>query len=236
MNKNSNSYTLIYASIMVILVAIALSLTNGLLKEQQAKNGDLDKMSQILRSVKIYSGLKEAEGFYKKAITDVYAIDSKGVVKISDDREAFLISVSKEVVKPIEQRLLPVYEAVIDGQKKYILPVYGIGLWGPIWGYVALNDDRKTIFAASFSHQGETPGLGAEISTVEFQKQFDGKEVLKNDDFRSIAVLKAGQTAEGKDAVDGISGGTITSKGLESMLENSLKAYQTFFHSKQTKP
>jgi len=207
-----------------------------LLKEQQAKNGDLDKMSQILRSVKIYSGLKEAEGFYEKAITDVYAIDSKGVVKISDDRDAFLISVSKEVLKPVEQRLLPVYEALIDGQKKYILPVYGMGLWGPIWGYVALNDDRKTVFAASFSHQGETPGLGAEINTKDFQKQFENKQLIKNEAFTSIAVLKSGQMAEGKDAVDGISGGTITSKGLEAMLENSLKAYQSFFNSKQTKP
>jgi Na+-transporting NADH:ubiquinone oxidoreductase subunit C len=134
------------------------------------------------------------------------------------------------------ERLLPVYEALIDGQKKYILPVYGMGLWGPIWGYVAFNEDRKTIFAASFSHQGETPGLGAEIATQGFQKQFENKEVLKNDQFTSIAVLKTGQTAKGRDAVDGVSGGTITSKGLEAMLENSLKAYDTFFHAKQTKP
>lgn len=236
MNKNSNSYTLMYAAVMVILVAIALSLTNGLLKEQQAKNGDLDKMSQILRSVKIMTGLKDAEAAYNKVITNVYALDSKGVEKISDDREAFLVNVSKEVKKPLDERLLPVYEALVDGQKKYILPVYGMGLWGPIWGYVAFNDDRKTIFAASFSHQGETPGLGAEIATKDFQKQFENKEVLKNDQFTSIAVLKTGQTAKGKDAVDGVSGGTITSKGLEAMLENSLKAYDTFFHSKLTKP
>lgn len=221
---------------MVILVAIALSLTNGLLKEQQAKNGDLDKMSQILRSVKIMTGLKDAEGAYDKVITKVYAIDSKGVVKISDDRDAFLVNVSKEVKKPLEERLLPVYEALIDGQKKYILPVYGMGLWGPIWGYVALNDDRKTIFAASFSHQGETPGLGAEINTKVFQKQFENKQLMQENVFKSIAVLKTGQTVTGKDAVDGISGGTITSKGLEEMLENSLKAYDVFFHTKQTKP
>lgn len=225
-----------YAAVMVILVAIALSLTNGLLKEQQAKNGDLDKMSQILRSVKIMKGLKDAEEAYDKVITNVYALDSKGVVKISDKRQAFLVNVSKEVKKPMDERLLPVYEALVDGQKKYILPVYGMGLWGPIWGYVAFNEDRKTIFAASFSHQGETPGLGAEIATTIFQKQFENKEVLKNDRFTSVAVLKTGQTAKGRDAVDGVSGGTITSKGLEAMLENSLKAYDTFFHAKQVKP
>lgn len=236
MNKNSNGYTIMYASIMVILVAIALSLTNGLLKEQQAKNGDLDKMSQILRSIKVQKGLKDAEAAYDKLITNVYALDSKGNLKISDKREAFLVNVSKEVKKPIAERLLPVYEAMVDGQKKYILPVYGMGLWGPIWGYVAFNDDRKTIFAASFSHQGETPGLGAEIATKPFQKQFENKVVLKNDLFTSIAVLKTGQTVKDRDAVDGVSGGTITSKGLEAMLENSLKAYETFFHAKTTKP
>lgn len=236
MNKNSNSYTLIYASVMVVLVAIALSLTNGLLKEQQAKNGDLDKMSQILRSVKIHTDLTGAEVLYNKVITNVYAIDSKGAVKLDDDRQAFLVSVSKEVKKPVEERLLPVYEAMVDGQKKFIMPVYGAGLWGPIWGYVAFNEDLKTIFAASFSHQGETPGLGAEIDTEGFQKQFENKEILKDNQFRSIAVLKAGQTVEGRDAIDGISGGTITSKGVEAMLENSLQAYQSFFHSKPTKP
>lgn len=232
MNKNSNSYTLIYAGILVILVAVALSLTNGLLKEKQAKNGDLDKMSQILRSVKIQTGLNDAEQNYEKVITRVYAINSLGSVKISDGKAAFRIEVSKEVQKPVEQRLLPVYEATIEGRIKYILPVYGAGLWGPIWGYVSFNEDKKTIFAASFSHQGETPGLGAEISTTIFQKQFEGKSVIKDSTFRSLAVLKAGQTAEDRESVDGISGGTITSKGLEAMLQNSLQAYQKFLLSK----
>lgn len=232
MNKNSNTYTFIYASVMVILVAAALAFTNGALKEKQAKNSDMDKMTQILRSIKIEVGFDEAEELYNKTITSVYVIDSKGNVKTTDAKEAFLVTISKEVNKPVEDRLLPVYEALIEGQKKYILPVYGAGLWGPIWGYISLNEDKKTIFAASFSHQGETPGLGAEINTTGFQKQFESKEILKAGIFKSIAVLKAGQTVEDMDAVDGISGGTITSKGLEAMLKNSLVAYEAFFNSK----
>lgn len=232
MNKNNNTYTFIYASVMVILVAAALAFTNGALKEKQAKNSDMDKMTQILRSVKIDVGFDKAEELYNKTITSVYVIDSKGNVKTSDAKEAFLVTISKEVNKPVENRLLPVYEALIDGQKKYILPVYGAGLWGPIWGYISLNEDKKTIFAASFSHQGETPGLGAEINTPVFQKQFESKEIIKAGAFKSIAVLKAGQTVDDKDAVDGISGGTITSKGLEAMLQNSLVAYEAFFNSK----
>lgn len=235
MNKNSNTYTFIYSSVMVILVAAALAFTNGALKEKQAKNEDIDKMSQILRSVKIDATLDNAEELYNKTVTTAYVIDSKGNVKISDARQAFLTNISKEVFKPVEERLLPVYEAIVGGEKKFILPVYGAGLWAPIWGYVSLNDDKKTIFAASFSHKGETPGLGAEINTMKFQKQFEGKEILKDGSFKSIAVLKSGQKAEGQDAVDGISGGTITSKGLEAMLKNSLSAYDTFFKAKKEK-
>lgn len=230
MDKNSNTYTLIYSSIMVIIVAAALALTNGVLKEKQAKNGDVDKMSQILRSVKIDASLDQAESLYNKTIVNAYVIDSSGKVTISDPGKAFGIDVSKEVRKDQSSRQLPVYEANIDGNKKYIIPVYGAGLWGPIWGYLSLNDDRKTIFAASFSHQGETPGLGAEINTLKFQQQFEGKKILVDGVFKSVAVLKSGQKVDDRDAVDGISGGTITSKGLESMLLNSLGAYETFFN------
>lgn len=217
---------------MVILVAAALALTNGALKEKQAKNSDMDKMTQILRSIKIEVDFDDAEAIYNKTITSVYVIDSKGNIITSDAKEAFLVTISKEVKKPAEDRSLPVYEALIDGQKKYILPVFGAGLWGPIWGYISLNEDKKTIFAVSFSHQAETPGLGAEINTTGFQKQFESKEILKAGIFKSIAVLKAGQTVEDMDAVDGISGGTITCKGLETMLQNSLGAYEAFFNSK----
>jgi Na+-transporting NADH:ubiquinone oxidoreductase subunit C len=230
MDKNSNTYTLIYSSVMVIIVAAALALTNGVLKEKQAKNGDVDKMSQILRSVKIDASLDQAESLYNKTIVNAYVIDSSGKVTISDPRKAFEIDVSKEVRKEQSSRQLPVYEANIDGSKKYIIPVYGAGLWGPIWGYLSLNDDRKTIFAASYSHQGETPGLGAEINTLKFQQQFEGKKILIDGVFKSVAVLKSGQKVDDRDAVDGISGGTITSKGLEAMLLNSLGAYQTFFN------
>lgn len=231
MNKNSNSYTIIYAAVMVILVAAALSFTNGALKEKQAKNSDLEKMMQILRSVKVEVGMDGAEAIFQEKITSIYTIDSKGKIITKDARKTFLVSVAKEVVKPVDERLLPVFEAMVDGQKKYILPVYGSGLWGPIWGYVSLNEDKKTIFAASFSHKGETPGLGAEIETRDFQRQFEGKEIIKDQLFKSIGVLKAGQSSKNQDAVDGISGGTITSKGLESMLKNSLIAYKSFFNA-----
>ena len=229
MDKNSNTYTLIYSSVMVIIVAAALALTNGVLKEKQAKNGDVDKMSQILRSVKIDASLDQAESLYNKTIVNAYVIDSSGKVTISDPRKAFEIDVSKEVRKEQSSRQLPVYEANIDGSKKYIIPVYGAGLWGPIWGYLSLNDDRKTIFAASFSHQGETPGLGAEINTRSFEGMFIGKKLFEGGKFVSVGVVKGGAKDNDQHNVDAISGGTITSKGLEKMLSDCLGKYNDYF-------
>ncbi len=231
MNTNSNTYTFIYASVLVVLVAAALAFTNGALKEQQASNVEIDKMQQILRSVRMEVEYDQTADLYKKTVIKSYLIDNKGFVVDSIAKNAFNTDVAKEVAKPIKDRRLPVYEALIKGQRKYILPVYGAGLWGPIWGYVALNDDRNTVYAVSFSHQGETPGLGAEISTHAFQMQFDGKHLFRDSAFVSIAVVKPGKQAEGMDQVDGISGGTITSQGVHKMLINSLMAYEPFLNS-----
>jgi Na+-transporting NADH:ubiquinone oxidoreductase subunit C len=129
---------------------------------------------------------------------------------------------------------MPVFEAQVDGDTKYIMPLYGSGLWGPIWGYVSLRSDMNTIFGAIFDHQGETPGLGAEISTNAFQEQFKGKEIYTEDDkFVSVTVAKAGETVSVGDKVDGVSGGTITSKGLQDMLYNDLSRYLEFFKKKK---
>ena len=114
--------------------------------------------------------------------------------------------------------------------------MYGAGLWGPIWGYVALDDDASTIYGAFFNHEGETPGLGAEITKEAFSSQFQGKEMFKNGELVPVAVVKAGQTpTNGADYVDGISGGTITSKGVSAMLEDCFAPYNAFLQSIRNK-
>ncbi|MBQ9201905.1 MAG: NADH:ubiquinone reductase (Na(+)-transporting) subunit C [Bacteroidales bacterium] len=236
MNKNSNVYTFIYASVMVIIVAAALAFVNGSLKDKQKKNVEIDKMSQILKSVKINSPLSEAEARYGETIVSSYLIDAQGKTVSQDAAEAFALDMSKEVLKPAAERRLPVYEALIDGQKKYIIPLYGAGLWGPIWGYISLESDGNTVYAATFSHEGETPGLGAEITTAKFQEQFSGKHVFQQQQFRSLAVLKAGHKADNQDAVDAISGGTVTSRGVETMLFDCLSAYEAFLKGLQAAP
>lgn len=126
---------------------------------------------------------------------------------------------------------LHVFVCDVDGQTKYVLPIYGAGLWGPIWGYIALNDDKDTVYGVYFSHQGETPGLGAEITTTKFQDQFLGKHVMENGTV-ALGVEKHGKVAKPDYQVDGISGGTITSKGVDAMIKDCLSMYNSFLTNK----
>lgn len=233
MNKQSNTYTVIYIILLVAVVGTAMALTALALKPQQKANADADKMKQILASIKITPDKADILNAFDQYITDQYIVDSKGQ-KVENDIKAFDVNVAEESKKEAADRLLPVYESTVDGAKKFIIPVYGAGLWGPIWGYVAFNDDLNTVYGAYFSHQGETPGLGAEIAKPEFGAKFIGKQIFKDGEFKSIAVVKAGnKPLDDEDYIDGVSGGTITSKGVDSMLHNCLSAYQEFFKSKQ---
>jgi Na+-transporting NADH:ubiquinone oxidoreductase subunit C len=113
--------------------------------------------------------------------------------------------------------------------------VRGAGLWGPIWGYVSLNEDMNTIYGANFDHEGETPGLGAEISSTPFEEPFKGKTIFdESGNLVSISVLKSGQVAPEEHSVDGVSGGTITSKGLEKMLQDDFNSYKEFLIKKKS--
>jgi Na+-transporting NADH:ubiquinone oxidoreductase subunit C len=226
MNKESNSYTLIYAMIVVVVVATLLAYTSEALRPRQARNITIDKIRQMLTSINIESTKPDAEQSFKKYITDSYLVNSQGE-KVSGD--AFETDLAVEITKPVAERKYPVFEALIDGNKKYILSMRGAGLWGPIWGFISLNDDKDTVYGASFGHEGETPGLGAEIDKPPFRYEFAGKKFFDAENkFVSIAVVKAGKSVQGQDYVDGISGGTITSQGVNEMLKSSIGAYEAF--------
>ena len=219
---------------MVIVVGAVLALTYMALKPKQDENVANDKRMQILSAVHIAAtDGASVKDTYEKYVTKSYIINSKGEPA---DGDAFAVDMANEVKKPTEQRQLPVFESRLDdGSVKYILPVYGAGLWGPIWGYVAVEADGTTVYGAYFSHQGETPGLGAEIAKPAFQEQFKGKELYKDGEFHSISVMKPGQTpTDGSDYVNAISGGTVTSKGVEAMLKNCLSDYSTFLSNLNT--
>ncbi|MBN1767732.1 MAG: NADH:ubiquinone reductase (Na(+)-transporting) subunit C [Prolixibacteraceae bacterium] len=232
MNRNGNTYTFIYASVMVIIVAAILSFTAITLKPFQERNVEIEKKQNILSAINIEVTSEEAEDVYAQRITDSYTINSKGE---RTDGNAFTIDLKKEQSKPLEKRQLPIFEADLgDEGIKYVIPLRGAGLWGPIWGYISLNDDFETVYGAIFDHASETPGLGAEIVTDAFQDNFKGKKIYNNSgEFVSLIVAKAGENAPEQHKVDAISGGTITSKGLQDMLYDDLSSYKNFFNTKK---
>ncbi len=233
MNRNSNTYTVLYAAIMVILVAAVLASVSMALKPRQQKNIEIEKKQNILASVNIQSTAENAEELYAEKIENQYVVDAEG--NIVEGADAFTTDLKKEHAKPEAERHLPVFECQTEDGLKYIFPVRGTGLWGPIWGFVSLDDDMNTIYGANFDHEGETPGLGAEISTSVFQAQFPGKTIFdESGNLVSITVAKAGQDAPVEHKVDGISGGTITSKGLQQMLLDDFTTYQQFLKKKKS--
>jgi Na+-transporting NADH:ubiquinone oxidoreductase subunit C len=207
--------------VIITIVSLLLSITSGSLRSFQEDNVRLDTKKQILNSLPGIELGEDAAATYAATIKEYNMLDAEGnVVKTLDPVADFDIKA--------EEGQFPMYVAEVKGETKYILPMNGAGLWGAIWGYMALNDDRNTVFGVFFNHAGETPGLGAEIVTEKFRNPFIGKELLKNGKFASIAIEKAGTKVEGRDQVDAISGGTITSKGVEAMLSSSLVNYENF--------
>lgn len=229
MNRQGNTYTILYSTILVLVVGIVLSLVYQALRPAQLDNMANDKKKQILSAIRISPTPQEnVSQLYEEYITASYLVSYRGE-KVENFADPFDVDVAEQVKLPDNERLLPVFEASTPDGVKYIIPCYGAGLWGPIWGYVAFDDNGDTIYGAYFSHQGETPGLGAEIEKPAFQDQFQGKNIFTDGAFTSIAVMKAGQHPAQGDYVQAISGGTITSQGVQKMLEGSLRPYENFF-------
>ncbi len=237
MDKNSNLYTFIYASILVILVALVLSFTAITLSPMQQRNMEVEKKQNILTSVSIESSVENAEELFSNHIKESFVVDIKGNKKSGD---AFSTDLKKEMSKDLKDRSFPVFISEKDNKKNIIIPLLGKGLWGPLWGYISLEKDCNTIFGAVFDHKAETPGLGADINKEWFEKPFTGKKFFdKNGNFISITVHKGGKGAakmagDLEHGVDAISGGTITSKGLEDMVKDCMKNYEEFLKKSKT--
>lgn len=229
---HSNRYTFIYAIGISVLTAIVLATTSVVLKPQQDFNLALDNKVNVLKSVLVVANTpNEIEKIYKEQVQEI-VVNTKG--EIIPDIKVSSVVLKDELGKKIEDRKLPVYIFTTPkGEKNYIVPMYGVGLWGPIWGLLALEPDLNTVKGAFFDHKGETPGLGAEISEKAFQDKFIGKKIKDIDNnFVSINVIKSSAKADfGKEhRVDAISGGTITSDGTNNMIKNCLEPYLVYFN------
>lgn len=237
MNTDKNAYTIIYATIMVIVAAVLLAGAATFLAPSQKQNEKIDKMQQILRSIDQTPSATEVEKTYKAFIQKELLVDEHGQIvgeytgaELANS-EAFGLN-TELAFKTKDYTKLPVYIAQLWDKQAYILPLNGAGLWGPIWGYIALDAaDHSTVLGIDFGNKGETPGLGAEISTPQFAAHFKGKNIYKAGEFKSIAVVKAGKVLADQDYVDGISGGTLTSDGVHAMLLSCIAPYQQFLET-----
>lgn len=238
MNKNSNTYIIAYATILVVVVAAVLAYASISLSGRQQANVLIEKKGAILAS--IGRGLPDGDipggkdayvnAEYDKYITASFFVDAQGVR--TDATAGEVLGTLSKLPEVFEARTaLPVFEAKGTGSDViYVVPMTGKGLWGPVWGYVALNGDCTTIVGAVFDHKGETPGLGAEIALPPFQKQFVGKHLFEDGEFKSVTLTKGVGSSTGNPfAVDAISGGTLTSNGVRDMLWDCLEAYVPFF-------
>ncbi len=239
MDTNKNSYTIIYSIVMVVVVAAVLAFVSLSLKDKQNENISNEKKQYLLASVGLGS-----DADFAQIIKEAIVVDGNGKVLNTatsdiDKSEAFNISTAEQTAlikngAPKEELKLPVFIAALpDGSQAYIFSAYGAGLWGPIWGWVSLKSDLNTVAGVKFDHQGETPGLGAEIATPAFAGQFNGKEIFVNGEFTSIAIVKGGAKEGSTNEVDAISGGTITSKALDASIAMWLEAYLPYIKSLQ---
>jgi len=232
--QHSNKYIFVYSIIMVVVIAVSLTIVAVMLKPSQEANIRIEKMQNILSSVNIPVAeipKKQVGEVYAKYIKTAIAVNSKGEVIEQDVTKVFAIELSNELKKPVDKQSLPVFIASLDnGDTAYIVPLRGKGLWGPVWGYLSFKNDFNTIFGTVFDHKGETPGLGAEINQDWFMKPFIGKQIFTEDGkLVSITIVKGGAKPDDIHGVDAISGGTITSKGVEKMLLDNLTNYEAYF-------
>ena len=217
-DTNSNAYIILYSTVMVVIVATLLALAALGLQKRQYENELNEKKQAILAS------LSASDQRYDEFI-DAYVVDKNGARIDGEDVFALL----NDLPGAYAAGKFPVFEAR-DG--RVVVPVTGMGLWGPIWGYVALEKEMNTVAGVIMAHKGETPGLGAEISTAKYQANFVGKTIFEGDKFVSVTLRKGGAKDPAHE-VDAISGGTKTSDGVTAMLYNSLANYLPLLEAKR---
>ena len=233
MKTNSNSYTIIYSVIIVVIVAFLLAFVFQALKPMQDANVALDKKKQILNSLNIRDlNDAQADAKYKEVIVADRVIDEKGKVLLlgtSGGENAGFKLESKDY----KEGKLALYICRVNGETKYVVPVYGMGLWGPISGYIALNADKSTVYGVYFNHESETAGLGAEIKDNKaWQEKFQGKKLFKNGDDKAIALSVEKKVEDPTTQVDAVTGATLTSNGVRDMLHEALGKYLVFINQK----
>lgn len=233
-DTNSNAYTLVYSAVLVIVVAFLLAFVSSYLKPMQDVNVALDKKRQILSALNM-RGLSDGEvaAKYKEVVVSDDIMDESGnvVKKGSQGGESVGFKLNSADYKAGR---LALYVCMVDGETKYVIPVYGMGLWGPISGYIATDYDKNTVYGAYFTHESETAGLGAEIKdNVAWQEQFRGKKITApGREGIALEVVKKNEVTDPSVQCDAVTGATLTTDGVSLMLKDCLGKYLEFLKDK----
>lgn len=231
-NKENNGYIFGFTIVLIAVVGTILASISMGLKDKQNKNDEVKKQKDILAAIKVESTRANAATLYPDFIISDLVIDMNGKVLEGEDANAIDIKKQHRDKKLTEEmKKYPLYIAEKEGKRLYIIPMVGKGLWGPVWGYISLDDDLRTIYGVSFDHKTETPGLGAEIKQEFFTNRYVGETVADESlNYNPIKVVKDGSGGEPL-KVDGITGGTITSKGVEEMVNRTMEIYMNYLRT-----
>ncbi|MCU0349635.1 MAG: NADH:ubiquinone reductase (Na(+)-transporting) subunit C [Flavobacterium sp.] len=232
---DSNGYTIIFSIVMVVVVGSLLAFFANFTKDLRVKNDQVKAQIDILSAIGVAADRSNATEMFAQYIKEQKVITG---AEVSDDDKAYLIDVKKEMdaAKKGNTQRLPLFVAEKDGKTLYIMPVRGNGLWDAIWGYIALNDDLKSINGVYFDHKAETPGLGANITESFFTEDFKGEYIYDaSGNFKGIEISKSNGDPNNKDKsdnqVDAISGATITGNGVGAMINSGIKSYLPYFET-----
>ena len=249
-NTDSNVYTVLFAISMVLVVGSLLAFTASYFNPTITLNKKLEKQQNILfamgvNEATLSGNADDATSFvttdkvtaeFDKYITAQFVIEGD---KATENNEAYLIDIKKESdqvkANASYTRKLPLFIGEKDGEKFYIVPMRGVGLWDAIWGFVALKDDLKTVKGVFFDHKGETPGLGANIKEPFFYQDFADEQIYNGNQFKGIVVAKGNADPKNEDKndneVDAIAGATITGDGVTVMIKKDLAMYLPYFNT-----
>ncbi len=223
-NVNSNAYIIIYSVVMVVIVAVLLSVASLSLQERQGENILNEKKQQIVKAL----GENPLTASYADVVAEAAMLDKNGN-KIEGKNETDIFNALGDLTASFEAGEFPIFKAA---NGSVVIPVYGAGLWGPIWGYIALEPDMNTVKGIVMDHSGETPGLGAEITTDKVQSSFVGKTIFEGSQFVSVTMRKGGATNNHE--VDAISGGTKTCDGVNAMLLTGMESYLPYINANKS--
>jgi Na+-transporting NADH:ubiquinone oxidoreductase subunit C len=236
--RQSNSYIIFFMAITTFVIGGLLSTTSQVLRPAQLRSIELDTKSQILGGVMEIRRGDDVLSMYNDRISSI-VVNSKGEeVETDADGNPIVaenVDIARQFRVPPEQRLLPVFMFKKDGTDEveaYIFPVYGVGLWDNIWGYIALETDLETIRGVRFAHAGETPGLGARITDIVVQERFVGAKIYDDlGELVSVQMLRSERNPEDRldeHHIDGMAGATITSRGVNDMIRNYFRLYDAY--------